>query len=254
MLMYAMSGHTVPYPLSDHSRSSITPPTPPHPTRSAEWDDAAMVLVVMLSASGAFAFLFDMILNTSPNMLRRRWTKDLAGIVITLGISLAYAITALSTEPHYAHGLWLLFFRVTFPTWLYSIDALAVYAHLRMHPTLFEQMVGTEDKAGKKHNSWFTVFVISAGFLLIVMDIVRHYLIVQLSKDVNLVTLNITNPFNNRPVTFNNVDLATAFFWGATIFMTQSMWVMATKKMHQETVTDITNYKIVLETSADAAE
>ena len=213
-----------------------------------------MVLVVMLSASGTFAFLFDMILNTSPNMLRRRWTKDLAGIVITLGISLAYAITALSTEPHYAHGLWLLFFRVTFPTWLYSIDALAVYAHLRMHPTLFEQMVGTEDEAGKKHNSCFAKVVFSVVLFILAMDIARHYLLVQLSKDVNLITIDITNPFNNQPVTFNNVDLATALFWTATIFMAQSCWLMLTKKALRETITDRTNYKIVLETSEDDAE
>ena len=213
-----------------------------------------MVLVIILSASGASAFLFDMILNTSPNMLRRRLTKDLTGIVVTLGISLAYAITALSVKPHYGHGLWLLFFRVTFPTWLYSIDALAVYTHLRMHPKLFEQMVGTEDEAGKKHNTCFGNVVLVVLFLILAMDIARHYLIVQLSKDVNLITIDITNPFNNRPVTFNNVDLATALFWTATIFMAQSVWAMMTKKALRETITDSTNYEIILETSEDEAE
>ena len=213
-----------------------------------------MVLVIILSASGASAFLFDMILNTSPNMLRRRLTKDLTGIVVTLGISLAYAITALSVKPHYGHGLWLLFFRVMMPAYIYAIDALALFIHLRMHPKLFEQMVGTEDEAGKKHNSKFGVCFCSVSFFAIAMDIARHYLLVQLSKDVNLVTLNITNPFNNQPVTFNNVDLATALFWTATIFMAQSLWAMMTKKYLRETVTDSTNYEIVLETSEDEAE
>ena len=250
-----MSGHTVPHLLSDHSRSS-TPPThtPLHPTRSIEWDDAAMVLVGIFSASGAFFHLFDMIFLTSPSMLRRLWNKDWPSIVITLGISCAYAITALSINFHYVHGLWLLFFRVMLPTWLYTVDAWAVYIHLRMHPKPFGLLFGTEDKAGKKKNSWLVTFVISMLFLLLAIDIARHYLIVNLSKDVNLVTLNITNPFNNRPVTFNNVDLATALFWTASIFMAQSMWAMLTKKFLRETVTDITNYEIVLETSADDAE
>ena len=88
-------------------------------------------------------------------------------------------------------------------------------------------------------------------FLHIVTDVARHYLIVELSKDVNLITLNIINPFTNRAVTFNNVDLATALFWTATIFMAQSFWAVLTKKLFQETVTDRTNYKIVLETSED---
>ena len=210
-----------------------------------------MVLVGITSASGACWFLFMMIFGTSPSMLRRLWTKDSASIVITLGISWAYAATALSIKPHYIHGLWLLYFRVVGPTMVYAWDAIAVYTHLRMHRKALKRMIVTEDKKGKKHNSWLMKMCFSSLFVVLAMDIVRHYLIVQLSKDVNLVTLNITNPFNNRPVAFNNVDLATAFFWGATIFMAQSMWVMLTKKALRETVTDITHYKVVLETSAE---
>ena len=187
-------------------------------------------------------------------MLRRLWTKDWPSIVITLGISWAYAVTALSIKPHYVHGLWLLMFRVMMPTILYAFDAMAVYIHLRTHPKKFEDRFGTEDKAGKKHNSWVMVFMCSAGFLILAIDIARHYLIVQLSKDVNLVTINIINPFNNQPVTFNNVDLATALFWGATTMEAQWFWTMMTKKSMRETITDITNYEIVRETSADEAE
>ena len=242
----------MPHPLSDHSRSSSI--TPPHPTRSVEWDDAAMVLVIILSASGAFACLFDMILNTSPNMLRRLWTKNWPSIVITLGISWAYAITALSIKHHYVHGLWLLFLRVMMVPFMYALDAMAVYMHLRMHPKQFEYMIGTEDEAGKKHNSWFAKVAFCVMLLILAIDIARHYLIVQLSKDVNLITLDITNPFNNRPVIFNNIDLATALFWTATIFMAQSIWAFLAKKALRETITDSTNYKIVLETSADDAE
>ena len=248
-----MSDRT-PSSLSNHSRSSITLSTPPHPTRSAEWEDAAMVLVGIFSASGACQCLFQMILSTSPSMLRRVWTKDWPSIVVTLGISWAYAITALSINPHYIHGLWLLFFRVVLPTVMYAIDAMAVYIHLRTHPKKFEDRFGTEDKAGKKKNSGGIVSVFFTFFVVLAIDISRHYLLVELSEDVNLVTLNITNPFNNRPVTFNNVDLATALFWGATIFMAQSMWVMLTKKALRETVTDITHYKVVLKTSEDEAD
>ena len=115
-------------------------------------------------------------------------------------------------------------------------------------------MIGTEDKAGKKHNSKFGSVFCSIGLFAVVVDIARHYLIVQLSKDVNLVALNITNPFNKRPVAFNNVDLATALFWTATIFMAQSFWVMLSKKVFQVTITDKTNYEIVLETSGDDVE
>ena len=244
---YAMSDRT-PSSLSNHSRSSITLSTPPHPTRSAEWEDAAMVLVGIFSASGACQCLFQMILSTSPSMLRRVWTKDWPSIVVTLGISWAYAITALSINPHYIHGLWLLFFRVVLPTVMYAIDAMAVYNHLRLDPKAFELMIGTEDKEGKKHNSWINVLFLPVFFLILAMDIARHYLIVQLSKDVNLVALNITNPFNNQPVAFNNVDLATAFFWGATIFMAQSIRTSIDQRAFQETVADMTHYELVLET------
>ena len=220
-----------------------------------------MVLVGLYSTSGAFLLLFVTILFTSPSMLRRLWTKDWPSIVATLGISWAYAVTVLTIKPHYIHGLWLLFFRVMLPTYMYALDAAAVYFHLRMHPKMFGLMFGTEeksrrtlsgmDKSGKKHNSWLMVFVFFCALVVIAVDIARHYLLVQLSKDVNLVTLDITNPFNNRPVTFSNVDLATALFWTATIFMAQSTWAGMTKKVLRETITDITHYKIVLETSED---
>ena len=191
-----------------------------------------------------------MLFYTSPSMLRRLWTKDSPSIVITLGISWAYAATALSIKPHYVHGLWLLYFRVVGPTMVYAWDAIAVYTHLRMHRKALERMIVTKDKAGKKHNSWLMKMCFSSLFVVLAMDVARHYLLVQLSQDVKLVTLNITNPFNNQPVAFNNVDLATALFWGATIFMAQSFWAVMTKKVFQVTVTDTTNYEIVLETSA----
>ena len=213
-----------------------------------------MVLVSMFSASAACLFLFVMIMSTSPSMLRRLLAKEWPSIVITLGISWAYTITALSINPHYVHGLWLLFLRIVMPTYLYAIDAIAVYDHLRLHPKIFDRIVGKEDKTGKRRHSWVMVFFFFWGFVLIAMDIARHYLLVQLSKDVNLVTINITNPFNNQPVAFNNVDLATAFFWTATLFMAQSMWAMWTKKMFHQTVTDTTNYEIVLETTGGDAE
>jgi len=211
-----------------------------------------MVLVGITSASGACWFLFMMIFGTSPSMLRRLWTKDWSSIVITLGISWAYAITALSIKPHYVHGLWLLYFRVVGPTMVYAWDAIAVYTHLRMHRKALKRMIVTEDKKGKKHNSWLMKMCFSSLFVVLAMDIVRHYLLVQLSEDVNLVTLsNWSLSEDSQPVTFNNVDLATALFWTATIFMAQSMWAMMTKKTLRETVTDTTNYEIVLETSED---
>ena len=67
-------------------------------------------------------------------------------------------------------------------------------------------------------HSWLMFFVAITTFYFTAVDIARHYLIVQLSLDVNLITLNIINPFGNRQVTFDNVDIATALFWATTIF------------------------------------
>ena len=76
------------------------------------------------------------------------------------------------------------------------------------------------------------------------MDIARHYLIVDLSKDIQLITVNVTNPFNDRPVAFNNMAVASALYWSSTIFLAQSLWAMMTTKLFQQTVTDVTNYHI----------
>lgn len=85
-------------------------------------------------------------------MLRRLWTKDKPSIVVTLGSSWTYAITALSMKPDYAHELWFLSFMLMLPTWLCVVDAMAVHFQLRMHQKMFKRMVGTENKMGKKHN------------------------------------------------------------------------------------------------------
>ena len=221
------------------------------------------MLVGVFSANGIIVHTFQIIFNTSPSMLRRLWTKDWPGIVINFGISWAYAVVALSIKPDYVHGLWLLFFKVSTPIFFYAMDAIVVYGYLRMHPKALEKRIPEEkstrtvsgtEKAGKKKNSWTQVFFGFIFFLHIVTDVARHYLIVELSKDVNLITLNIINPFTNRAVTFNNVDLATALFWTATIFMAQTVWATLTKKAMRETTTDMTNYKFVLETSADEEE
>ena len=65
-----------------------------------------------------------------------------------------------------------------------------------------------------------------------------------MSKDVQLITLNVTNPFNDRPVTFNNTDLASALFWASTMFHVQNIWATLTNKMFQQTLMDVTNYHI----------
>ena len=210
-----------------------------------------MVLVSIFSLCGICYALFGLMMDTSPNMLRRLWTKDWPKIVITLGVSWAYAITAFTISPTTHHGIWLLSFRVFGPTFLYSFDAQAVYFHLRLHPKQFWRTFGTENEKGKKKNSTGMIFIAFWAFYLIVMDIARHYLVVQLSENVNLIALSITNPFNNKPITFDNIDLATALFWTATIFMSQSFWIVLTKNVLQVTVTDVTHYNIVLKTLGD---
>ena len=192
-----------------------------------------------------------MVFAAHPVMLRRLWAKEWPSLVMRTGTAWAYAIAASTIQPHYGHVLFLVCWKIVQPVFLVVIDAIAVGTHLRMHPDLFKQIVSDRDK---KINSAGTIVPLAVLFVIILVDIARHYLIVDFSQNFHIVTLNVTNPFNNRPVTFDNTDLASALFWGSTIFMAQSVWTIFTTKVYQQTLLDITNYHIATMVPGDVGE
>jgi hypothetical protein len=219
----------------------------PIPTETGgPWSPAVAEAAVVTFSIGlvccCYWYLFTIIFLTHPGTLRRLLAKDWPGIVIKTGTAWAYAITASTIQPHYAHVLFLVYWKMIVPVYFVVVDALAVAHQLRLHPVRFKKIVGDRDK---ESNSSFMIVIMIVMFTAILMDIARHYLIADFSKDIQLITVNVTNPFNDRPVTFNNTDLASALYWSSTIFLAQSCWALMTTKTFQQTVTgDVMKYHI----------
>ena len=203
--------------------------------------EAATVMFSILIVGPIYWFMFVIVFFAHPVMLRRLWAKEWPAIVAKTGTSWAYAITASTIQPHYTHVLFLVFWNIVIPVYVLLSDAFAVTAQLRMHPDSFQKLIGDRDN---KHNSKFAkLFLLGCG-CAILFDIARHYLIVNVSKDIQLITLNVTNPFNGRHITFDNTELASALFWTSTMFLAQTVFAGLTNKMYQQTIVDVTNYHI----------
>ena len=203
--------------------------------------EAAVVMFSIGVVFGCYFLVFGIVFRTHLGTLRRLWAKHWPRIVIKTGTAWAYAITASTIQPHYANVLFMVFWKMMVPVFFVVLDAVAVACQLRLHPVAFKKLAGDRDK---ESNSILMIVIVIVGATFILMDIARHYLIVEFSKDIQLITVNVTNPFNGRPATFDNTDVASALYWSSTIFLAESVWAIMTNKHYQQTVTASTNYKI----------
>ena len=80
--------------------------------------------------------------------------------------------------------------------------------------------------------------------MILLGDVFRHYMVVFTSKDVDLISFGVTNPFSGKEVFFTNKELATVLFWTSTIYFAEVVCTMIRAKMCHETVLLTTNYKI----------
>jgi hypothetical protein len=193
------------------------------------------VTCVFLSVMWAWIMLNLSHPGMARRICRREWTK----IVITAGTAIAYTITVGTLQPHRSHLLYLFFYKVVCAVLFCFYDALMAGNRVRMSPDVFSLVYGGGGKRG-----WWVRIVVGSFMVMFVLDIVRHYLVVEISEDTTLVTINITNPYTDQPVVVDNRTLATALYWTSTMFLLESLWAILSGKVGRETVHQWTNYEI----------
>ena len=95
-------------------------------------------------------------------------------------------------------------------------DSHDAYMKLRFTPKQYASGVGDSGKKG-----WLTLLGILGGFFFLVYDIFRHYLILFLTDDVTLISLNVVNPFNGNTFAITNRQVMDATYFTGVIFMGQ---------------------------------
>ena len=98
----------------------------------------------------------------------------------------------------------------------------------------------------KKNSIWANLFHF---FLLfqIMLDVARHYLLIFVSRDVNVFTISITNPFTGKDAALSNHQLASSLYWASLVFYAQLMLQkLFLRKMYRETNLLQTNFELQL--------
>ena len=182
-------------------------------------------------------------------MARRLLVLHWPTLVVKVLLAGGYSVVAIMIQPHPVHVLWLLCVKVMFTVLMFFFDAVAVGVHLRFHPHHFTKQFGKDHGDGKKRNGATSIFVVFLGFIFIALDVARHYLVVSFGQDFEII--NIANPFSSdgKSLVWGVRELASMFYWGSTIFLAQSFWAMATRKMARETTVNMTYYEIKVGTS-----
>ena len=138
-------------------------------------------------------------------------------------LEVVISVVAIILVPDPMHVLWLAFLKIYLPGHLFFMDSLTVGTNLRWHPVIFAKIIG-KDTGGKKQNGKLMVLIILTAFLVVGLDIMRHYLVVSFGQDFELI--NIVNPLSSdgKSVKWGAGELASALFWGSTIFTARTMF------------------------------
>ena len=208
------------------------------------WSDVALLYGDAVSALWIYLFIFQVFFFSHPGMTRRIWSRQWPSLLVKLGTAWGYAGFASSLQPARSHIIWLIFFKVAFPLFMVQMDTTSVIARLRMHQAHHDAMHSKKDSKGKARNSCVMVMLLFVSALTVAYDIGRHLLIMNVSDDVNVINFNMTNPFTGSEVGIDNLQITSSLYWTSTLFLVSGLYTNATRAHGEETITDVTPYKM----------
>ena len=231
--------------LLEQALFSSAPQTPPVELPwPVEWEQACLILVGLWLGFLLYFWTCVLVLASMPSMVRRQLILHWPVLAIKLLISWTYLVLAIIIVPNGMHALWLIWLKGVHPLVSFFTDAFAVGINQRMHPERFRRLIGKDGKNGKKRNSTITNLFIFNLFLLIVFDIFRHYLVINFGQSFELI--RIDNPFSSdkKSLVWDSRELASALYWGSTIFSIENIWAQWSRKAWRETTVNMAYYSI----------
>ena len=174
-----------------------------------------------LICCAAYAFFAtNAVLHVNPSMLRLQWQTSKARISVTLALNIAYAASAISMFPNATHVLYM-YFRTVAITSNVFFDSIFAHWKLRFTPKLFAKQYG-----GSGNTGFISLAGGILGSLFLLADAFRHYVIMFVTDDVSLISINVTNPFNGNTMAFTNKRLSSITYFNGIIFSAIAMKAM----------------------------
>ena len=203
----------------------------------AAWTTACVSLHTVCCVSFTYALLFQLAKDPSLAMIKLLWRESRVRVVTTIGSSLAYAVVAATLLPNTQHLLWLVM-RSCLMLYGTHFDAIVMGWKLRMKPAVFAGMFGSK-KGGR---GWFTIVLagLLGGFL--VVDIIRHLLVLNVSEMTSVLDWGVANPITGNKLRLTNHQLAEAVYFTSMFFLAMTLYTMVKTNVGHSTTFVRTNF------------
>jgi hypothetical protein len=177
-----------------------------------------------------YSFLYLLLFSTSPAMIKLLWSTCRARLTVTVGTALAYAVAAGSLLPVADHALWLVartFVVVNLCHW----DAMTMGLKLRLTPETFAKLLGS-DRSGR---GWYSILGSVGGLGFLLVDVFRHYLVVNASAQTDVFDFGLTNPITGNRFVWTNHQLAELCYYTSMLFAGQIVVAFTRTRVGRET-------------------
>jgi hypothetical protein len=193
----------------------------------------------VLCVGASYVFLYNLLLNSSPATIKLLWSTCRARLTVTIGTALAYAVAAGSLLPVADHVLWLVA-RTFFVVFLCHFDAVTMGLKLRTTPARFAKAHGS-DRSGR---GWMSILSSITGLGFLLVDVFRHYLVVNASAQTDVFDFGLTNPITGNRFAWTNHQLAELCYFTSMLFAGQI--VVAITRTHAGRETTLVSTHMLL--------
>ena len=157
------------------------------------------------------------LLTVNIPMLHFQWQTSKFTILINMGMNLVYTLASCTMFPNSLHIMYM-YSRYTYIALMVFFDSKV--AHERLRDVRFHKKFGSsnDQKRGP-----FGLYLIFFSVFRLVLDMFRHYLILFVTDEVSLISIDVTNPFNGNVFQFTNRQLADVSYFTAMIFAARAL-------------------------------
>lgn len=158
-------------------------------------DSGLLYILDCVTVSIAIVMLNLILFELHPAVVRILWREERIRMSVNIGTGFAYAVSSCSLLPN-AHHIAFQLARVLTLILVCHIDAYTLRNRLRMLPQLQENK-----KQMLIRQIWLISFMIAFAY-----DLMNHTLLLYISDNKVVLTLNLTNPMNGNKMAITNTQ------------------------------------------------
>ncbi len=154
----------------------------------------------------------------SPAVVTLLWRTCTGRLAMTIGSSVAYAVAASSLLPNVHHVMFLIG-RTSGVIYLCHLDAITAAVKLRKTPEHFRREYGGQASG----RSWFSIVWAGIWFCGVLLDLLRHYLVLNATVSRDVIDLGLTHRVTGNRLAYTNHQLAEACFYTSVLLCAQTI-------------------------------